>query len=152
MKSSPPSWPRPVRHSVPITLSSPKPAIRSPARLSGQTVPWQAMLAGRGASRLPILYSPSPPHPRYHPVGLDVADFAGKVGAGESEAHAGGGPGCRKVYVSNESVRMRRPEDRQIKNTAQIYVVDIAPVASEEFEILSSAQRLADIGRRLRCL
>src|SRR5690349_6764342 len=39
---------------------------------------------------------------RYHstgddPVGLDLAEFAGEIGTGESKAHAGGGPSCRKV-------------------------------------------------------
>ena len=65
--------------------------------------------------------------PGHDPVGLDVADLAGEVGAGESEAHAGGGPGCRKVYASDQSVRMRRPQDRQVKHAGQSYVVDIAP-------------------------
>ena len=81
----------------------------------------------------------------YYPVRLDVADFASEVGAGESKVHTGGRPCCRQVHASDQSVRMRRTEDRQIKHAGQFYVIDIMPVASDEFKVLSSAERLADI-------
>ena len=91
---------------------------------------------------------------RYHgagndPVGFDVADFSGEIGASESEAHAFSGARCREVYPSDAGVRMRRAEDRQIKHAGQGYVVDIAPSPREEFAILSSPQRATDIGGRL---
>src|SRR5437016_3459670 len=44
---------------------------------------------------------------RDDPVRLDIADLAGEVSTGENEAHASGGPGGRKVYASDQSVRMR---------------------------------------------
>src|SRR4029077_14160260 len=94
---------------------------------------------------------------RYHstrddPVRFDVANPDDEVGAGESKAHAGGGPSGRKAYASDESVRVRRTVDRQIKHAGQLYVIDVMPVASDKFNVLSSAKRLADIGRRLRII
>jgi hypothetical protein len=49
-------------------------------------------------------------------------------------------------------MRMRRPKDRQVKHAGQLYVIDIATVASDEFDILAPAERLADIGRWLLCI
>ena len=48
-------------------------------------------------------------------------------------------------------MRMRRAQDRQIKCAGQSDVVDIAPVAGEEFVILAPAERAADISRLLHC-
>ena len=38
-----------------------------------------------------------------------------------------------------------------MKCVGQFYVVDIPPFAGEEFAILASAERPANIGRRLHC-
>jgi hypothetical protein len=79
------------------------------------------------------------------------ADPAGEVGPAESEADAGRRPSYRQVHAGDAGVCTVRPEDRQVKRAGWFYV-GIAPLADEEFHILSSAERLADIGSPLHCI
>src|SRR6516165_5932235 len=46
---------------------------------------------------------------------------------------------------------MWRTKDRQVKHSGHLDVVDISPVSGKEFQILPSAERLADIRRRRLC-